>query len=108
MLGRFRLGHPPLGDRPVCMPVHPWSPKIRTEMNWFNVIRKPEYWNALDNPFVFRKRGGFTRKALDGLKHIQDAWPLGRVNKRRNSSVPELGGWHSRYPEAEAGHVRRE
>src|SRR3546814_9377221 len=74
MLGRFRLGHPPLGDRPVCMPVHPWSPKIRTEMNLFNVIRKPEYWSALDNPFVFRKLGGFTLKALDGLKHIQDAW----------------------------------
>src|SRR3546814_5394313 len=78
------------------MPVHPWSPKIRTEMNLFNVIRKPEYWSALDNPFVFRKLGGFTLKALDGLKHIQDAWTLNRLRETRNARVLEIGGGVSR------------
>src|SRR3546814_18964551 len=78
------------------MPVHPWSPKIRTEMNLFNVIRKPDYWSALDNPFVFRQLGGFTLKALDGLKHIQDAWPPNRLRETRNARVLEIGGGVSR------------
>lgn len=62
----------------------------------FNVIRKPEYWSALDNPFVFRKLGGFTLKALDGLKHIQDAWTLNRLRETRNARVLEIGGGVSR------------
>jgi len=62
----------------------------------FNVIRKPEYWSALDNPIVFKKLGGFTLKALDGLKHIQDAWTLDRVHQVRNARVLEIGGGLSR------------
>lgn len=62
----------------------------------FNVIRKTEYWDALNNPVVFRKLGGFTLKALDGLKHIQDAWTLNRVHQVRNARVLEIGGGLSR------------
>src|SRR3546814_4619867 len=45
---------------------------------------------------LFRYLGGFTRKALDGLKHIQDAWTLNRLRETRNARVLEIGGGVSR------------
>lgn len=62
----------------------------------FDIIRKPAYWDALDNPVVFRKLGGFSMKALDGLKHIQDAWTLTRLLPNRNAKILEIGGGVSR------------
>ena len=62
----------------------------------YDIIRKTEYWAALDNPAVFRRLGGFTLKALDGLKHIQDAWALQRLIDVKDSRVLEIGGGVSR------------
>src|SRR3546814_6729914 len=79
------------------MRISDWSSDVcSSDLILFNVIRKPEYWSALDNPFVFRKLGGFTLKALDGLKHIQDAWTLNRLRETRNARVLEIGGGVSR------------
>src|SRR3546814_8949796 len=61
-----------------------------------HVIRKHEDGSAVYNPFVFRKLGGFTLKAVDGLKHIQDAWTLNRLRETRNARVLEIGGGVSR------------
>ena len=41
-----------------------------------DVVRKTEYWDCLDRQEVFKALGGFSMKALDGLKRIQDAWML--------------------------------
>jgi hypothetical protein len=62
----------------------------------FDVIRKDAYWAALDDKRVFQKLGGFTLKALDGLKHIQDAWTLHRLHGMRDAKVIEVGGGVSR------------
>lgn len=62
----------------------------------FDVIRKHDYWRALDHAPTFNKLGGFTLKALDGLKHIQDAWTLYQLHETRNSKVLEVGGGLSR------------
>lgn len=62
----------------------------------FDIIRKDEYWAALDDKHVFQRLGGFTLKALDGLKHIQDAWTLRRLKGLRGSKVLEIGGGASR------------
>lgn len=62
----------------------------------FDIIKKTEYWEALDNNKNFQLLGGFSLKALDGLKHIQDAWMLNRLNHVHNSKVLEIGGANSR------------
>jgi len=62
----------------------------------FDIIKKTEYWDALNNKQVFQKLDGFTIKALDGLKHIQDAWMLNQLNSTNNSKVLEIGGANSR------------
>ncbi|MCB5188970.1 class I SAM-dependent methyltransferase [Methylobacillus caricis] len=62
----------------------------------FDIIRKTDYWAALDDPQVFSRLGGFTLKALDGLKHIQDAWSLHQLLPLRNLRIIEIGGGVSR------------
>lgn len=62
----------------------------------FDVIRKTDYWQALDDQQVFASLGGFTLKALDGLKHIQDAWTLHQLIPVRDLRVIEIGGGASR------------
>lgn len=62
----------------------------------FDVIRKQDYWAALDDAATFGKLGGFTLKALDGLKHIQDAWTLHRLLATKRARVLEIGGGVSR------------
>lgn len=62
----------------------------------FDIIRKPAYWDALDEPEVFRKLGGFNAQALGRLKHIQDAWTLARLLPVRDAKILEIGGGSSR------------
>jgi hypothetical protein len=62
----------------------------------FDVVRKSEYWEALNDAKVFRGLGGFTTKALDGLKHIQDAWMLNYLKDTRDLRILEVGGANSR------------
>lgn len=62
----------------------------------FDIVRKQAYWEALDNDAVFRSLGGKSLKALDGLKHIQDAWSLGRLLPLRGKKILEVGGGVSR------------
>ena len=62
----------------------------------FEVVRKTRYWDALDDAAVFKSLGGFTLKALDGLKHIQDAVTLHHLIPARNKRIIEIGGGASR------------
>ena len=62
----------------------------------FDVVRKNEYWDALDDNKVFRNLGGFTMKALDGLKHIQDFWALSYLKDFEGLKILEAGGANSR------------
>lgn len=61
----------------------------------FDVIRKKEYWNALNEKALFERIGGDQRKQ-DGLKHIQDVWMLQRLMSLRDAKVIEIGGGASR------------
>ncbi|OFW99855.1 MAG: hypothetical protein A3E78_09365 [Alphaproteobacteria bacterium RIFCSPHIGHO2_12_FULL_63_12] len=62
----------------------------------FEVVKKARYWEALNDSAVFRSLGGFTLKALDGLKHIQDAVTLRHLLPVRNNRILEIGGGASR------------
>lgn len=80
------------------------QPPVHESLQWrsagdqtvFDIIRKSQYWAALDDQAVFRKLGGFSLTALDGLKHIQDAWTLARLLPERNRKILEIGGGASR------------
>jgi hypothetical protein len=61
----------------------------------FNIIKKTEYWEALDNKKVYSAlRGG--ERALDGLKHIQDYWIMNQLIASKGLKICEIGGANSR------------
>lgn len=61
----------------------------------FNVIKKTEYWQALDTKNVYNAlKGG--QRALDGLKHIQDFWMMNQLIRSTGQKICEVGGANSR------------
>lgn len=61
----------------------------------FDVIKKTEYFQALDNNKVYKSLKGAER-ALDGLKHIQDFWVMNQLIDSTGQKICEIGGANSR------------
>lgn len=58
----------------------------------FDVIRKVDYWDALNDPFVSAALGRYPLAHASSLKHIQQAWMLHKLKPERQLNILEIGG----------------